>query len=524
MNRMLIDGSGSPRRSGPRLASLLVASLVAVPSLAESPPVVSAEPARRPAADPARSTSPNVLLICVDDLRSCLELDGDPIARTPCLDRLAAEGRYFCRHYVQVAACGPSRGSLLTGRRVIRSWDIWSTDRRLEKAPDRPVSIAHHFRRHGYATVSIGKVSHEPGGTMPPRYEVHQVPFSWDRAYVPTGSWASPWHAFFAYSNGRAYNAAIRWVRDEPPRLPLERAPVGDEGLPDHHIATAGIAELRRLAAAGKPFLLAVGFFKPHLPHNAPERYWDLFPEEEVGMPFNFHPPEGVDPSICIHRSPELTEHYLWPSGSGSIFREEAIRQRRAYYAAVAYVDAQVGRLLDALRSSPVADETIVVLWSDHGWQLGEHRMFSKHSNYEVATRSPLIVRVPGMREPGRPTDGIVETVDIYPTLCDLCDLPRPEGLAGRSARAQVESSGALGKAGAYSTHAGGRGHHGHSLRTDRYRLVRWVDGAGRVGLVELYDHREDPGENSNVASRHPDVVAELTRRLARKMARVVDG
>ncbi|MFH1264641.1 MAG: sulfatase [Planctomycetota bacterium] len=384
---------------------------------------------------------PNVLLICVDDLRNCLEPDGDKIAETPNLDRLASEGRYFRRHFVQVAACGPSRGSMLTGRRIIHSWDVWNADRKLAAEPKNPVSLAHHFRRHGYA---------------------------------------------------------------------------------DYYLAQSGIEELNRLARQPRPFLLAVGFYKPHLPHNAPKKYWDMFPAEKVGMPDNFYPPENVDPSICIHKSPELTRHYDWPSGVGNISREEAIRQRRAYYAAVAYVDGQIGRLLDALRGLDCARETIVVLWSDHGWQLGEHHMFSKHSNYEVATNSPLVIRVPGMVAPGAAADGLVEAVDLFPTLTDLCGLPTPEGLAGQSLRAMVEDPKAPGKEAAYSTHPGGRGFAGHALRTNEYRLVRWINQQGEVGLVELYDRQTDPGENVNIAQEHPDVIEELTRKLAAKMDQVV--
>ena len=468
------------------------------------------------------SRSPNVLLLCVDDLRNSLELDGDQIARTPNLDRLASQGRYFRSHFVQVAACGPSRCTMLTGRRIIDSWDVWSADRKRKEEPANPVSLAQHFRRHGYATVSIGKVSHEPAGTLPPKYEVHQVPYSWDKAFAPVGRWASPWHAFFAYSDGRAYNAVIGWVKDEPPRLPLECGEVDDDGYADYYLAGSGIDQLRRLARGEKPFLLAVGFYKPHLPHNAPKKYWEMFPAEKVGMPDNFHAPANVDASICIHKSPELTQHYHWPSGVGNISREEAIRQRRAYYAAVAYVDAQIGRLLDALGKLDCADETIVVLWSDHGWQLGEHRMFSKHSNYEVATNSPLVIKLPGMSDPGEPADGLVEAVDLFPTLSDLCALPTPDGLAGRSLRAMLEDPSAPGKEGAYSTHGGGRGFRGHALRTGRYRLVRWINRRGEVGLVELYDRQNDPGENVNVAGQHPDVVAELTQRLSVKMGQVV--
>ena len=245
-------------------------------------------------------------------------------------------------------------------------------------------------------------------------------------------------------------------------------------------------------------------------------------PADKVGMPENFFPPKGVDPAICIHQSPELTGHYHWPSGLGNINEQEAINQRRAYYAAVAYVDAQIGRLLESLRRLPCAQTTIVVLWSDHGWQLGEHRMFSKHANYEVATNSPLIIKVPGMKLPGVPTNGLAESVDVYPTLTDLCALPRPEGLAGQSLRRQLDNPLAPGKSGAYSTHAGGRGYRGHALRTRDYRLVRWINQAGHVGLTELYDHKADPQENINVAEQFPALVETLASRLRQKMDQVV--
>lgn len=471
---------------------------------------------------PIAAAQPNLLFIAVDDLRNCLDLDGDPIARTPNLDRLASEGRYFRHHYVQVPACGPSRCSMLTGRRIIRTWDVWNADRQLTKEPANPVSWPHHFRRHGYTTTCIGKISHEPAGTMPPQYELAQVPFSWDKAFAPKAHWATPWHAFFAYSGGHAYNAVIRWVRDEPPRMPFESGDVGDDGYADYYLADSAISELRRLTTGEQPFVLAVGFFKPHLPHAAPKKYWDMFPAREVGMPANFHAPQNVDESICIHDSVELTQHYLWPSGVGNINREEAVRQRRAYYAAVAYVDGQVGRLLDETRRLGCDDDTIVVLWSDHGWQLGEHRMFSKHANYEVATNSPLIIKTPGLEQPGATADGVVEAVDLFPTLVELCELPTPPGLHGRSLRGMLQNPNAPGKRAAYSTHGGGRGYRGHTLRTNRYRLVRWINDDGQVGLVELYDHQTDPGENVNIAETCPNIVADLTAQLTQKMREVV--
>jgi iduronate 2-sulfatase len=217
-----------------------------------------------------------------------------------------------------------------------------------------------------------------------------------------------------------------------------------------------------------------------------------------------------------------LTGHYHWPSGLGNISQSEAIHQRRAYYAAVAYVDTQIGKLLDTLCRLPCHRETIVVLWSDHGWQLGEHRMFSKHANYEVATRSPLIIKLPDMNMPGIPTNGIVESVDVYPTLVDLCGLPRPDGLVGQSLRRMIEDPLIAGKSDAYSTHKGGRGYRGHTLRSQDYRLVRWINQAGHVGLTELYDHKVDKDENVNVAEQFPELVESLSKRLKSKMEQVV--
>jgi arylsulfatase A-like enzyme len=239
-------------------------------------------------------------------------------------------------------------------------------------------------------------------------------------------------------------------------------------------------------------------------------------------MPENSQPPSGVDESICIHQSVELTKHYQWPGGVGNITRKDAIRQRRAYYAAVAYVDAQIGRLLNELRSLACANDTIVLLWSDHGWQLGEHKMFSKHSNYEVATNSPLIIRVPGLKDPGVACDGIVEAVDVFPTLSDVCGLPLPPGLAGSSLRPMLDDPAVVGKTDAYSTHRGGRGYRGHALRSDRYRLVCWINNKQETGLVELYDYENDPLETLNIASSHPKLVQDMTSRLMTKMKEVV--
>jgi iduronate 2-sulfatase len=462
------------------------------------------------AAAPARP--PNVLFIAVDDLRPELGCYGATHIKSPALDQLAREGRLFQRHYVQAAACGPSRCSLLTGLRETRSWDVWAADRKRDTAPERPVSFPDLFRRNGYRTVCIGKISHEPGGVMDREQKVHQVPFSWDLAYAPPGKWKDPWGAFFCYADGsvREYGYG-RYKADKPA---WEMADGGDHAYADAFNADEAVLQLRDLKECGKPFLLAVGFYKPHLPHNAPKKYWDLYDPATIGLPANSRPPRGTDAAIALHKSEELTTHYAWPGGVGRITDEQAIHQRRGYFACVSYVDAQIGRVLDEVRRLGLDQDTIVVVWGDHGWHLGEQGVFCKATNYEVATRSVLIVRTPGMASPGKPARGLVETIDLYPTLADLCGLTPPRGLAGVSLRPVLDDPAHPGKNEVISGYSL-NGYDGIAVRTDRWRLVEWRHGkTGATGLVELYDHENDPGETVNVATEHPDLVRDLIARL----------
>jgi arylsulfatase A-like enzyme len=456
---------------------------------------------------------PNILLICVDDLRPELGCYGSTLGRTPNIDRLAAQSRIFTRHYVQSAVCGPSRCSLLTGRRI-HSWDCWADARKRDTAPSRPVSFAQVFRQAGYRTVCIGKISHLPGGVMDEAQTVHQVPFSWDRAFAPVGPWETPWRAFFAYDDAQAYNRVIRMSKDQP-RLPYESADVDDQGYADGLNAAAAVRQLQELATSNQPFLLATGFYKPHLPFNAPQKYWDLYRPEAIPLADHPRPPEGVDPQISIHDSFEVTTHYEWPSGAGQINDEQARTLRHAYLACVSYVDAQIGKVLDELQRLGLEDRTIVVLWSDHGWHLGEHGMFGKQTNFEIATRSPLIVRLPHMPQPGASTAALVETVDVFPTLTDLCDLPTPTDLPGRSLAGLLEDPQAAGKPFAFSFHPRDR-LMGRTVRTERWRLVEWRDAQENVVQTELYDHTSDPGENRNVAddAENQAVLADLRRLL----------
>ena len=349
---------------------------------------------------------------------------------------------------------------------------------------------------------------------MSPRYTVDQIPFSWDVAMGPTGPWRNPWRAFFAYAGGKAYNRVIQAVKNEPPRLPYEAADVDDDGYADALTAKLAIDQLRDLTRRDKPFLLAVGFFKPHLPFNSPKKYWDLYDRDKIPVAPWPRPPKNLSTPLPLHDSYEPTSHYHWPSGKGNVSEDEGRTLKHGYWAAVSYVDAQIGKVLDEYRRLGLDENTIVVLWSDHGWQLGDYGIWGKYTNYEWALRSPLMIRTPGMAQPGKPARGIVETIDVYPTLADLCNLAAPADLPGASLRPLIEDPSCPGKNGAMSTVSRGN-HFGRTLRTDRYRLVHWENRkTKKTVLVELYDHQNDPLETENIAESHPQIVAQLLMQL----------
>jgi len=342
----------------------------------------------------------NILLICVDDLRPELGCYGNPIIQTPNIDKLASSGYVFNNHYVQSAICGPSRSSLLTGK-VCQQWDPWGEYRKSDLEPDATLSLPHLFKKNGYNTIGIGKITHEPGGVMDEAQKIAQIPFSWDTTYTAVGKWDTPWRAFFAYSNGDAHNTAMR-IGVETPRLPYEAGDVDDEGYPDGLNTLEAIKQLGKLKEGGDPFLLALGYYKPHLPFNAPKKYWDMYERNEIPMAENNFLPENLNSIYSVNKSPEVTTHYPWPDGPGNVSPESAKTLKHGYYASVSYIDALVGKVLDELDRLDLSKNTIVLLWSDHGWHLGEHTMFGKMSNFEIATRSPMIIRVPGITTEGK--------------------------------------------------------------------------------------------------------------------------
>ena len=445
------------------------------------------------------STRPNVLFLVVDDLRPQLGCYGRPQMITPHIDAFAARGVVFRRAYCQVPVCGATRASLLTGVRPARdrfvTYETW-VDEDLPGA----LTLPQHFRDSGYTALSVGKVFHH-------------------RPDAAERSWsAEPWHPparqgqtwrNYALPENVALDAAA-----EHRGPPFECADVPADAYFDGQIADRAVADLARLANADEPFFLAVGFVKPHLPFNAPKRYWDLYRRDDVPLADNPFAPDGA-PDEALHNFGELRAYFDVPA-EGPVPEQTARSLVHGYYAATSYMDAQVGRVLDRLDELHLADNTIVVFWGDHGWQLGEHGLWCKHCNFNTSLNAPLIFRAPGGAA-GADADGLVEFLDVYPTLCDLAELPAPEHVQGQSLAPLLADPAAPGKPAVFS-----RYHAGDSVRTDRYLYTEWTDDAGRPTARMLYDHQTDPEENTSLAER-PDqaqTVAQLADILHAAQAR----
>jgi arylsulfatase A-like enzyme len=291
-----------------------------------------------------------------------------------------------------------------------------------------------------------------------------------------------------------------------------ECADVPDSEYSDGAIADAAIGMLRR--AKDKPFFLAVGFLKPHLPFIAPKKYWDMYRREEIPAAPNPFPPTDA-PKLALTDWGELRAYEDIPR-AGPLTDEKARLLKHGYYACVSYIDAQIGRLLEELGRLQLRDRTVIVLWGDHGWKLGEHGAWCKHTNFENDTHVPLICAAPGQKSPGQHTGALVEFVDIYPTLCELAGLPLPSHLEGTSFAPLLDSPEQAWKKAAFSQYPRGGQVMGYSMRTDRYRLTRWLGPDGSEVARELYDHEKDPQENENIAGCHENasLVGELTRQM----------
>lgn len=453
------------------------------------------------AADDARL---NVLLICVDDLRPELKCFGKDYIRSPHIDQLAERGRVFHRHYVQAPTCGASRFTLLTGRYGSSSnAALFGRAREVARAPDsRPSSLPAWFRSHGYTTVSVGKVSHHPGGRGGSDWDDDdqpEMPLSWDRHLMPVGPWQHPRGAMHGLANGE--------IRIKAGEMDVLQSTAGPDSIyPDGLTTEEALQQLSSLSerSVTQPFFLAVGIIRPHLPFGAPAKYLELY--QDVEMPAVPHPqkPEG---KTTWHGSGEFMKYNRWRRNPNTD-AEFSAHVRRHYAACVSYADAQVGRILARLDQLRLRDRTIVVLWGDHGWHLGEHSIWGKHALFEESLRSPLIVDYPDIPHPGRSTQAMVETLDLFPTLCDLTGLDVPDFVAGVSLRGILEKPSAAGHT------AISYGKSNRTIRTEQYRLISHKDGH-----VELYDHASAYGETRNIAGEHPEIVARLTEQMQHRLS-----
>ncbi len=455
------------------------------------------------------SSKPNVLLIAVDDLRPELGCYGEQHMVTPHLDKLASQGRLFRNHYVQVPTCGASRYALLTGKYPRHAVAMGNNAASLapKSEPAEAYSLPMLFKQNGYATVGLGKISHSADGLKGDdkskvRSGEPELPYSWDVLWGPAGEWQDSWKAFFGYAGGK--------TRDRQTTPAFEGADVPDNGYPDGLTAEEAIKQLNRLK--DKPFFLAVGFYKPHLPFNAPKKYWDLYdPMKLPAAPFR-EAPANVDAKISLHKGGELFGQYTFDGSKVSAANEaNAVKLRHAYFAAVSYADAQIGRVLSELDRLGLSQNTIVVVWGDHGWHLGDHGVWGKHTLHERSLRSTLIIRTPKMQQPGQSSPALVESVDLFPTLAALSGLTSPNSLEGQSLIPLLQSPSTDWPQPARSFWRL-NGHTGETIRTERYRLTRWVnDKTKEIAQVELYDHQNDPLETKNVAAMNEKTVQELS-------------
>lgn len=446
---------------------------------------------------PAASRAANVLLITIDDLRPQLGCYGDPVVRSPHIDKLAAGGVVFERAYCQQALCSPSRTSLLTGLRpdTTRVYDIETHFRK--HLPDA-VTLPQLFKNSGYHAQGLYKVFHMAG--FDPAIGNLDDPPSWTKpTYLPKKSVYGPEGAARlaqAYERLRAAGKRPSY-RDLPRSLAAEAPDIGDAELSDGEVAREAVRALRQLR--DQKFFLAVGFYKPHLPFVAPKAYWDLYRESDLRLAENEFPPHGAPPWSV----PPLRELRSYADVPDEGPLPEALKRHllHGYLACVSYVDAQVGLVLDELARLGLDQTTTVILLGDHGYQLGEHGAWaSKHSNFETSTRAPLIVRTPGMKAAGAKSRALVEFVDVYPTLAEIAGLRAPEHLEGVSFRPLLDEPRRAWKKAAFSQYPR-NSLMGRTLTDGRFRYTEWLHSDGTLEAAELYDHSADPQENVNRAA-----------------------
>lgn len=456
----------------------------------------------------ASAAKPNILFFAVDDLRPEIHCFGAEHIHSPHLDRLAERGTVFLNAHCQQAVCSPSRTSLLTGLRP-DSTKVWDLETHFRDHVPGVVTVAQHFKDNGYRSVSMGKIFHGGFDDELSWSEPARRPGKGSRYVLPENLKLIGEKQREAREKGMKGKRLSRASRGPA----TEMADVPDTDYIDGAVASLAVETLRELDKKEEPFFLAVGFLNPHLPFNSPKKYWDLYSREEIKLaPNPFLPKDAYEQAISD--SGEIRVYEGIPE-KGPIPDDTALTLKHGYYAAVSFVDACVGRVLDALEQLGLAENTVVILWGDHGWKLGEHGAWCKHSNVRNDTNAPIILAAPGQKSPGGKTRAAVEFVDIYPTLCDLAGLDKPSHLQGDSFAPLLDQPDLPWKRAAFSQYPRGN-IMGYSMTADNHRLTVWVDRKDheKVHFTELYDQTRDPQENENVAGNpeYAPVLEKLTR------------
>ena len=480
---------------------------------------------------------PNILFVIVDDLRPELGCYGNPEIQTPHFDRFAAESVLFSRSYCQAAACAPSRASVFLGQRPETS-GVYNLSHKFRQINPDAVTMPQHFHRFGYHTVSMGKIFHNH---MPDKVSFVEADLRPPKYATPDMIDRDP-ESFYHDEELKAELAEVRKQRLE--KNPgayadgwaygrsWEIADVPDDAMYDGAQTDLAVSKLRELKSREEPFFFALGYYRPHLPFVAPKKYWDLYDRNALSPAPNPFLPKNAPP-FAMNSSYELTACYdlEWVKHPAveKLPEETARLLKHGYYASVSYVDACFGRLMDGLRKTGLDQNTIVLVWGDHGWKLGEHGSWCKQTNYNIDTRVPLMIRVPGMKTAGETCGGLTELIDLYPTLCDLTGVQTPDKIEGLSLKPLLKDPDQKIKTAAFSqynqrpknTLSGGR-YMGYSMVTERYHYVEWYtwDEENQRTIekvaLELYDNLMDPQENNNIAGlpENAELIKELSKRL----------
>ncbi|KAA3613794.1 MAG: DUF4976 domain-containing protein [Calditrichaeota bacterium] len=482
---------------------------------------------------------PNILFISIDDLRPDLGCYGNTEIQTPNIDKFAATGVVFTQNHCQSAVCAPSRASLMTGLRP-DSTRVWHLGDKFREINPDAVTIPQYFKKFGYHTVSLGKIFHnfmpdsvsfdEPD-LRPPKYRTQEMvkrdaeTFYFDkkiqeRQVTLRAEKLKRRPAAINYADG--WNVGPAWEDSEAP----------DSAFYDGAQTDLAIETLKRLKTSNEPFFMALGYYRPHLPFTVPKKYWDLYDPQEITPAINPFLPEDA-PVFTMNSMYELRgyegfEHIKHPS-QFHIDDEAARRLKHGYYASVSYVDACIGKLLHALDALGLAENTIIVVFGDHGWKLGEHNSWCKQTNYNIDTHAPLIISAPDVKAKGQASPALTELVDIFPTLCDMAGIKKPTYLQGTSLSPLLNQPEKKWKDAVFSQFhrrpritPDGKRYMGYSMRTQRYHYVEWYYWDNKTKLAtefvarELYDHESDPNENKNIAQNTENM--QIIDRLSKKL------